>query len=467
MTQFAPPPSTTAHPTPAAPPAGMDGPGRMLINTLAALDRSSIPYCITHGFDSLPDRVEGDIDLLVPAGALPKRLAAALRHHQHMIGGAPVQWLRDGAHFIVLAGKNPDGTPCFLQLHAARDYELNRRAILPLQTVLTDHRQRKFIRIPAPDVALSILLSRRIVKDQLSDTAKRKLMLMFREAPTHCRSRIQRLWGKRRARILIDALETGQWAHVHRSIRSLRRVLLRRARLRHPGRYIRNVLCAAGRKVKRIVKPDRGLSVVLLGPDGSGKSSVQCAVSQDLAPAFGAAVRRSFPPALLNRKGTGSTNPNPHDIKPRGFVHSTLRAALYWFGYHRLIYPLTLRRQLARNTLIMHDRHMLDALVDPKRYRYGGPLWLLRMLTWFIPKPDLVIFLDAPAEMVQQRKAEVPPAETRRQLDAYRRLVTRMRQGRVVDASRPLGQVVAQVNDVILDHLAQRTSKQLRWGKIQ
>jgi thymidylate kinase len=465
MTQFAPLPSTTSHA--AAAPIGMDGPGRMLAGALAALDRSAVPYCITHGFESLVDRVEGDVDLLVPAGALPKRLAAALRQYQQMIGGVPVQWLRDSAHFIVLAGKNPDGTPCFLQLHAARDYELNRRMILPLQTVLTDHRQQQFVRVPAPDVALCVLLSRRIAKGRISDDDVRKVADMFRQAPTHSRSRIEKLWGKRRGRVLIDALESGQWSPVHRSMPALRRILLRRARLRHPVRWFGNVLGAAMRKINRMIKPDRGLNVVLLGPDGSGKSSVQRAVCHDLAPAFVESERRSFPPAILNRKGTGSTNPNPHDIKPRGFVHSTLRAALYWFGYHRFIAPIGMRRTLARNTLIMHDRHMLDALVDPKRYRYGGPMWLLRLLTWLIPKPDLVIFLDAPADMVQQRKAEVPLHETQRQLDAYRRLVTRMRQGRVVDASRPLGQVVAQVNDVILEHLAQRTSKQMRLGEIR
>ena len=58
-------------------------------------------------------------------------------------------------------------------------------------------------------------------------------------------------------------------------------------------------------------------------------------------------------------------------------------------------------------------------LVDPRRYRYGGAMWLARWVGKIIPKPDLWILLDAPAEVLQKRKQEVPPEETARQRRAY------------------------------------------------
>jgi thymidylate kinase len=99
--------------------------------------------------------------------------------------------------------------------------------------------------------------------------------------------------------------------------------------------------------------------------------------------------------------------------------------------------------------------------VDPNRYRYGGPAWLLRLICRFVPKSDLVILLDAPAEVIQARKQEVPPEETRRQLNAYRALVAGMHNGHVVDAALPIRQVVAAVEDVILGCLARRAARQL------
>jgi thymidylate kinase len=106
--------------------------------------------------------------------------------------------------------------------------------------------------------------------------------------------------------------------------------------------------------------------------------------------------------------------------------------------------------------LVLHDRHLVDTLVDPRRYRYTGPSWLLRLIWRLIPKPDLVILLDAPAEVLQARKQEVPFEETTRQRQAYLSLVGTIRNGHVVDAARPMEQVIGEVNDMILRHLATR-----------
>jgi thymidylate kinase len=113
----------------------------------------------------------------------------------------------------------------------------------------------------------------------------------------------------------------------------------------------------------------------------------------------------------------------------------------------------------------MHDRHFVDALVDPRRYRYGGPSWLLRLIWRIIPKPDLLILLDAPAAVLQGRKQEVSFEESARQREAYLSMMETMKNGHVVDAARPLALVVGDVNDIILRHLATRIER--RFGLAQ
>jgi thymidylate kinase len=110
---------------------------------------------------------------------------------------------------------------------------------------------------------------------------------------------------------------------------------------------------------------------------------------------------------------------------------------------------------------VLHDRHLVDALVDPKRYRYSGPMWLLRLIWWFVPRPDLIILLDAPPEVLQARKQEVSFEESARQRKAYRSLVGRMVNGHIVDAARPLDEVVRAVNDLILHYLSARVIRRL------
>ena len=104
----------------------------------------------------------------------------------------------------------------------------------------------------------------------------------------------------------------------------------------------------------------------------------------------------------------------------------------------------------AKNTLLIFDRYYLDLAIDPMRYRFQGPGWLVRQVGKLVPQPDLYILLDAPAEVLQSRKREVSLAESIRQRQAYFDVVSKMKNGIVLDASRPLDEVVAQVNSAIL-----------------
>ena len=439
-------------------PAG--GRAATLTRLFQTLEEAGIGYCVLHGYDDLPARVASDIDCVVSAEVLPRRLASVLRADRERLGARIVQWFDDAAHFIVLCGRAPDGEPFFVQLHACADYHLARRTFYSGEEFLRGRERRNGFWIPAPALEFASHLAKKIAKSELTEEAARSLEVLYARDPAGCRQHAVRLWGGEYADLVTAAAERAEWDTVRQHVVSLRKEQNRRILLRAPLGVARDWLAAAARRVRRVRRADRGLNVVLLGPDGSGKSSVVEAVRCGVAPAFVATQRRTFPPALL-RRGSG-TNATPHATRERSFISSVIRAVCYWFVYCTLGHYLLIRPAMARATLLLHDRHLVDALVDPKRYRYGGPRWLLRLIWGLVPKPDLVILLDAPAELVQARKQEVPVEETRRQLAAYRELVSGMRNGRVVDAAMPLREVVAAVEDLILDRLAARAAGGLR-----
>jgi thymidylate kinase len=111
---------------------------------------------------------------------------------------------------------------------------------------------------------------------------------------------------------------------------------------------------------------------------------------------------------------------------------------------------------------VLIDRYYYDFFVDQRRYRLAVPPSLVRLGYFFLMKPDLVLLLDAPTEVLQSRKQEVAPAETERQRLAYRELVRGLSNGRVLDATQPPEKVGADIKRAILDFMAQRASK--RWG---
>ncbi|MGH1571168.1 hypothetical protein ACRAWG_11365 [Methylobacterium sp. P31] len=64
--------------------------------------------------------------------------------------------------------------------------------------------------------------------------------------------------------------------------------------------------------------------------------------------------------------------------------------------------------------------------------------------------------LDGPADLIHARKKELTLSETARQRDAYRALVRPLPFGRLVDCSRPLGHVVADVRNEIISSMIGR-----------
>jgi thymidylate kinase len=142
----------------------------------------------------------------------------------------------------------------------------------------------------------------------------------------------------------------------------------------------------------------------------------------------------------------------------------SLLKAVYWLADYSLGYWARVFPDLVRAKFVVFDRYLVDTIVDPKRYRYGGPSWVLRLVWRLVPKPDLVILLDAPAEIFHARKQEVPIEETMRQQAAYRALVSRLPTGHVVDGAQEPAKVAADVVEIVVETMARRTGKRLGLG---
>jgi thymidylate kinase len=190
----------------------------------------------------------------------------------------------------------------------------------------------------------------------------------------------------------------------------------------------------------------RGRFVVLLGPDGSGKSSVLAGVARALAADFASVQARHYRPQA--RWGAGRPVDQPHARPPRSLPASLAKLVVdlvrFRAGYRRSVRP-----GIDRGALVLFDRYFHDVLADPRRYRYGGPAWLARAVGRWIPAPDLFVVLDAPAEVLQARKAEVPHAESAAARAAYLALAAELPRARVVDGARPLESVVAEVAGLV------------------
>jgi thymidylate kinase len=428
---------------------------KLVSKIFRSFDRSKTPYCWLHGHDVFPTDAPVDVDCLLPAELSPRELI----RHLTRAGTTPLQCLDDGAKWLVAT----DRTSTLVQLHVTSDYALRDRVFYDGQTLL-DRRQTRAdggLSILPPSLEFACLLANRVSKARIAEKHRRKLRNLYVRDPIGCREEIRRFWNDSHASVLLDALSTNAdqpWKQVEQMLPQLQRALLTRTRRESIiGRWQRR----CGRWLT--ASPPCGLHVVFLGPDGVGKSTVIEGVRRDLSDAFLRTDYYTFAPSLIPRANQPDQEPlkrGPHALPPRSYPASLVKA-FWWLGCYTIGHLLTIHPAKARSSLVVNHRYFLDAIVDQRRYRYSGPVWLLKLIWKIVPKPDLIILLDAPAEVIWPRKREITLEETARQRNAYRELVGPLTNARIVDASQPAEKVIADVDRIVIDYLAARVRKQV------
>jgi thymidylate kinase len=189
----------------------------------------------------------------------------------------------------------------------------------------------------------------------------------------------------------------------------------------------------------------QGLFLVVLGPDGVGKSTTIRCLQLELQKVFGPCKAERWRPGLIRKVSPDTGNRIPHAKIPRGPVSSAfslLGLALdFSIGYLVCAHPA-----IARSEAVIFDRYFHDLLIDPKRYRYAGPMWLPQLLSRAIlPRRPIFIVLDADEELILSRKQELPLHELKRQRLAYKAFAARMPRSMIIRTDKPVDDIVSEI----------------------
>jgi thymidylate kinase len=433
----------------------------VLLRLIAVLDRSGIPYCLVGDTRRFPKEIRSDVDIVVHQAALPEITKLLFRfcadQKLHLV---QVLQHEQTAWYFAIAWFDQEDNLCFLNPDFCADFFHLGRLFLLADELLGQRRpaldatgkERGFY-IISPAHEFIYYLLKKIDKQDFEPPHGDYLSHQWRKDPEGALAQLRRFWSEPKAQILTKAAATNSWNEVMASLPSLQSSLHASIPFSLSASWLE-----LKRKIQRVCQPT-GVMVAILGPDGSGKSAVITRLMESLLPAFRRTERVHLRPKFgMKVDDNGAPIVDPHGQSARGWFVSILKLA-YWLFDYVVGYALGIRPQLVRSTLVLFDRYYHDLLVDPRRYRFGGPTWLARLLGKFVPQPNLWIFLDAPAETLQKRKREVPLAESLRQREAYRQQIRSFSNHVIVDASQPLEKVVNDASRSILNFMARRMKK--------
>jgi thymidylate kinase len=430
-----------------------------LVTLFSCLDSNRVRYCVLHSWEELPQKLSSDLDLAVdPADAgklgfvislLQRRGYQPLSIINYFVGGYCFRFVWfDGA---------------ILNLVAVDVIFKHQKGVLitpSVELLLSRRRRHSMFWIPAPESEFTYLLARRMWKGMAPVKQRQRLKALVKQLGQTTAERLagELLLGKLNMRV-IEACTNG---NLNPLLAQLKSETWRTSIVRNPLRLAEDIFFDVIRRIRRWLQPT-GAFVAVMGTDGAGKSTLIKHLVQVIGPIFDRYRLFHWRPMLLWRRKTMCDTTRPHDQPSHACWWSVARLVAhfldYWLGYWLVIRPL-----LARSGLVVFDRYFDDMLIDPKRYRYSGPLWLVRFLRHLIPKPDLILVLDAPDKVILSRKQETDPAEIQRQRQLYTSCVDRTCPTRVINAAGSISQVTAEAATAVIEYLSQRFERKMtRW----
>jgi thymidylate kinase len=428
----------------------------LAIDLFQFMNAARIPYAIVGDTRHYDRAILSDIDIVVPHDHLSSSIDTLVSFAKSKeLGIVQVLKHEQSAWYFVLTKTDSRGGIQFIQPDICSDYFRFGRLFIRASEILDDRVVKSYDRmrfcIPAPSKAFVYYLMKKIDKGALSDRQGDYLSAEWQKDPTGARCQLTMFWPNDAVDLLAQAAMHNDWSAVRIALPALKKQL-------HQGLpfSFKHWLNEIIRKIRRILNPT-GLHVVFLGPDGSGKSTVLAKVEKSVSPVFRRTKTYHLRPYFGKNRNGCAPNLNPHNNTARNVPSSLAKLALWWadftIGYFIDVFP-----RLVKSTLVLFDRYYHDLTIDPRRYCYGASIALTKLLQHVIPKPDLFILLDAPAEVIHGRKQEVSYEETVKQVERYRHFVRSVDNGHIVDASLPINLVVEQVNQIILSTLAQKVS---------
>ena len=217
------------------------------------------------------------------------------------------------------------------------------------------------------------------------------------------------------------------------------------------------------KKTKRFRYPF-GYTIVFLGVDGAGKTTIINKITPLLTEAVHNEIhyehmRPNFLPSIASLFGkeehVGPVT-NPHEKEASGFFGSILRLSYYSIdyivGFWFKVYPSMVKKP----SLWIFDRYFYDYIIDPQRGRIKLPALIIKTFKFFIPSPNLILCLGGDAEIIYERKKEIPLKAVQAQVKKLKAFSKEEKNAYWIDTDKDIDSTTSEVIELIKKNMNKR-----------
>ena len=429
------------------------------------LNRSNLNYCVVSNPNGLPEHCESDIDLIY-SGASEKDICSLVRSIEEEAGCICLQKVITGyeeySFMLAQEGKNKRITKIQLDFFQHL-YHKNFGIIMTGDRILAMRKIKKCFYVPADIDELYYTVLRRSAKGHF-DTSHCQLVKMLNDqigeqVRIDEKKKFPAIWN-----VIEKVVQGGKLepAVLDACVRASSNKITLINRIKIVGYRILKYY------PRRFLQP-LGVSIAFLAPDGAGKTTIIDSINQDpfYKDFFYSIDNKYFRPKLLknpghynalNPKEESMTNSNPHNVVLNNPVKSFARFMFYnidfIFGSLLRIYPQKIRRNL-----IIFDRYYYDYFADMKRYQYNLPECIPALFSWSIPKPDIVFILEAPADVLYQRKQELTIEEINEVNSQFRKNSKYFGNSYFINVNRSVEDITREIRMIVIKYLTERENR--------
>lgn len=323
--------------------------------------------------------------------------------------------------------------------------------------------------VPVPGLEATVLLLKDLLyHGKVPDKYRNRILDYCNQDSDGFLTAIKNQFSKKTANSILNLARTGRWGELEKRTNNFRWVLMRSAFTNKPFTQFKQWTMYFSGQFRKFLFPKCGIFLVLIGPDGSGKSTTARSLfDSEAAKLFQKKMyfHGHFPflPqfkdifAFFKRDRSNEPTFN-YDDKPKTLSEpfGAFRSIIYpiYYGLNYFLGNILIWKQRAKGGLVVFDRYFYDYFFQ---YHFKNcPKCLLSFITKFIPSPDALIFLKNTPRTIYQRKPVFSLDEIRRQSIICQEITEKSPNGFIVKTSRPIERVVEEIQHILIKKLSSK-----------